>query len=307
MILPPLSLNSLRTFEAAARHLHFTRAANELCVTQAAVSHQIKALEAQLGKPLFERTARGLRLSDAGATLAPALQQAFAQLAQALQALDDGAPPERLCVGVVGTFLHGHLLARLPDFERQHPRIDLQLRTHNNKLDLLVEGLDAAIRFGDGAWRSEAATAWTPTPLAPLCSPELAQRLQAPDDLRHCTLLRSFRTSDWPAEESARQRVRSAPRSQGRQARRWRRSVAGHVRSQQQRLPPLGLGPKGGIWIRCKRCRSSLWARAHGVVAPSLHRIQMPRRLHALPRRLPPRPPACACPRRAARSSIARC
>ena len=112
---------------------------------------------------------------------------------------DDGAPPERLCVGVVGTFLHGHLLARLPDFERQHPRIDLQLRTHNNKLDLLVEGLDAAIRFGDGAWRSEVATAWTPTPLAPLCSPELAQRLQAPDDLRHCTMLRSFRTSDWPA------------------------------------------------------------------------------------------------------------
>jgi LysR family transcriptional regulator, regulator of gene expression of beta-lactamase len=199
MILPSLSLNSLRTFEAAARHLHFTRAANELCVTQAAVSHQIKALEAQLGKPLFERTARGLRLSDAGATLAPALQQAFAQLAQALQALDDGAPPERLCVGVVGTFLHGHLLARLPDFERQHPCIDLQLRTHNNKLDLLVEGLDAAIRFGDGAWRSEAATAWAPTPLSPLCSPELAQRLQAPADLRHCTLLRSFRTGDWPA------------------------------------------------------------------------------------------------------------
>jgi LysR family transcriptional regulator of beta-lactamase len=199
MSLPPLSLNTLRTFEAAARHLNFTRAANELCVTQAAVSHQIKALEAQLGKPLFERSARGLRLSDAGATLAPALQQAFGQLAQALQALDDGAPPERLCVGVVGTFLHGHLLARLPDFRAQHPGVDLQVRTHNNKLDMLPEGLDAAIRFGDGAWRSEAATAWVPTPLSPLCSPALAATLRSLADLGAHTLLRSFRSDDWPA------------------------------------------------------------------------------------------------------------
>jgi len=199
MQMPPLSLNTLRTFEAAARHLNFTRAANELCVTQAAVSHQIKALEAQLGKSLFERTPRGLRLSDAGATLAPALQQAFAQLAQALQALDDGTPPARLCVGVVGTFLHGHLLARLPAFRAQHPGIDLQVRTHNNKLDLLPEGLDAAIRFGDGAWRSELATPWAPTPLAPLCSAARATGLRAPEDLRGHTLLRSFRNDDWPA------------------------------------------------------------------------------------------------------------
>jgi LysR family transcriptional regulator, regulator of gene expression of beta-lactamase len=199
MALPPISLNSLKVFEASARHLNFTRAANELCVTQAAVSHQIKALEAQLGKPLFQRTARGLLLSDAGAALAPALQDAFARISAALQLLDDGAPPERLTVGVVGTFLHGHLLQRLPDFRAQHPRIDLRLLTHNNKIDLLTEGLDAAIRFGDGAWRSEATEALLAAPLSPLCAPAIAAQLQQPHDLRHFTLLRSYRGDDWRA------------------------------------------------------------------------------------------------------------
>mgnify|MGYP000952759348 CR=1 FL=1 len=199
MPLARYSLNSLHAFAAAARHLSFTRAAEELCVTQAAVSQQIKALEAQVGKPLFLRTARGLQLSDEGARLAPAVQQAFAQLDAALSLLDDSAPPERLTVAVVGTYLHGHLLARVPDFEARYPHIELRLQTHNNKVDLATETLDAAIRFGDGAWRSVEALPLQATPLTPLCAPSLAARLRQPSDLRGQVLLRSYRLQDWPA------------------------------------------------------------------------------------------------------------
>lgn len=199
MTLARYSLNSLHAFATAARHLNFTRAADELCVTQAAVSHQIKALEAQVGCPLFLRTARGLQLSDEGARIAPAVQQVFAQLEAALALLDEAAPRTRLTVAVVGTYLHGHLLQRLPDFEARHPHIELRVQTHNNKLDLVAETVDAAIRFGDGAWRSCEALPLQAAPLTPLCAPALATSLKRPDDLRRCTLLRSYRSEDWPA------------------------------------------------------------------------------------------------------------
>lgn len=199
MALARLSLNHLHAFAAASRHLNFTRAADELCVTQAAVSHQIKSLEAQIGKPLFLRTARGLQLSDDGARLAPLVQQAFAQLDKAVALLDERTPPERLTVAVVGTYAQGWLLERLPRFQAEHPHIELRLQTHNNKLDLATETIDAAIRFGDGAWRSVHAQALQGAPLTPLCAPELAATLSRPADLRRCTLLRSFRTEDWPA------------------------------------------------------------------------------------------------------------
>lgn len=199
MDLTRISLNGLHAFAVAARHLNFTRAADELCVTQAAVSHQIKALEAQIGRPLFQRTARGLLLSDEGARLAPAVQAAFAQLDNAVAQFGRPQPRERFKLAVVGTYLHGHLLQRLPDFEARHPEIDLRIQTHNNKLDLATETVDAAIRFGDGAWRSVEATPLLAAPLTPLCTPALAVTLHRPEDLRRCTLLRSFRNADWPA------------------------------------------------------------------------------------------------------------
>jgi LysR family transcriptional regulator, regulator of gene expression of beta-lactamase len=199
MALARLSLNHLHAFAAASRHLNFTRAADELCVTQAAVSHQIKALEAQIGQRLFLRTARGLQLSDEGARLAPLVQQAFALLDKAVALLDERAPPERLTVAVVGTYAQGWLLERLPRFQAEHPHIELRLQTHNNKLDLATETIDAAIRFGDGAWRSTHAQPLQAAPLAPLCAPSLAATLARPADLRRCTLLRSYRGEDWPA------------------------------------------------------------------------------------------------------------
>jgi LysR family transcriptional regulator, regulator of gene expression of beta-lactamase len=196
---PAISLNTLRVFEAAARHLSFTQAAGELCVTQAAVSHQIRTLEAQLGQPLFVRTPRALQLSEAGQQLLPALQQGLGLIERALQQLATREAVERLTLGVVGTFAHGFLFERLPAFEAEHPGVQLRLLTHNNRVDLLAEGLDAAVRFGDGAWRSEAAQALMPAPLAPLCAPATAARLREPLDLRGALLLRSFRANDWDA------------------------------------------------------------------------------------------------------------
>lgn len=197
MALTRFSLNHLHAFAVTARHLNMTHAADELCVTQAAVSHQIKALEAQLGKPLFLRTARGLQLSDEGQRVAPAVQRAFAELDAALALLDDATPPQRFTLAVVGTYLHGHLLERLPDFQARHPAIDLRIQTHNNKLDLATETVDAAIRFGDGNWRRVEALPLQAAPLTVLCAPALG--LKQPQDLRRCTLLRSYRSDDWAA------------------------------------------------------------------------------------------------------------
>ena len=198
MSLTAISLNTLRAFNASARHLSFTRAAEELCVTQAAVSHQVKALEKHLGVALFRRTTRGLVLTDEGAALAPTLDESFTRIARTLDALALGGPREVLTVGVVGAFAIGFLMERLKAFRAEHPFIDLRLMTNNNKVDLFSESLDAAIRFGDGAWRGAESTRLMAAPLAPLTSPDIAAGLASPTDLAKAPLLRSFRAQDWP-------------------------------------------------------------------------------------------------------------
>jgi DNA-binding transcriptional LysR family regulator len=152
MVRPHLPLNALRAFEASARHLSFTKAAIELCVTQAAVSHQVKSLEGQLGVTLFKRLPRGLMLTHEGETLLPTLRDAFDRIAGTLERFESGHYREVLTVGAVGTFAVGWLLPRLPDFHAQNPFIDLRLSTNNNRVDIAAEGLDYAIRFGTGAW-----------------------------------------------------------------------------------------------------------------------------------------------------------
>lgn len=199
MALGNLSLNTLRAFDASARHLNFTRAADELCVTQAAVSHQVKALEDHIGRALFRRTARGLVLTDEGVALAPTVADSFARIERQLDSCKAGGPMEVLTVGVVGTFAVGFLLERLGRFRAEFPRIELRLLTHNNKVDLSAESLDYAIQFGDGAWHSVHADHVMAAPLSPLCAPSLLEQLQHPDDLRSQRLLRSYRSQDWQA------------------------------------------------------------------------------------------------------------
>ena len=199
MALSEISLNPLRAFEASARHLSFTRAAEELCVTQAAVSHQVKALEEHLGKSLFRRTTRGLVLTDEGVPLAPIVGGSFASIERALAAIAEGGAREVLTVGVVGTFAVGFLMERLAEFRAKNPFIDLRLLTNNNKVDLWTESLDFAIRFGAGAWHGVHADPLMATPLSPLCSPQLAEQLRDVGDMGKFVLLRSYRAQDWPA------------------------------------------------------------------------------------------------------------
>lgn len=192
-----LPLNTLRMFDAAARHLSLTRAAQELHVTQAAVSQHIRNLEERLGKPLFRRLPRGLALTDEGQALWPVVAQSFERIEQSLQQVAEPRPREILNVGVVGTFAIGWLIPRLSQFQQLHPYIDLRLLTNNNRVDLAGEGLDAAVRFGDGAWHGTHAQMLLRAPLSPMCTPMLAQQLREPADLARQTLLRSYRTQEW--------------------------------------------------------------------------------------------------------------
>ena len=192
-----LPLNALRMFDAAARHLSLTRAAQDLHVTQAAVSQHIRNLEERVGKPLFRRLPRGLALTDEGQALWPVVAQSFERLEQSLQQLTEPRPREILTVGVVGTFAIGWLIPRLNQFQQLHPYIDLRLLTNNNRVDLAGEGLDAAVRFGDGAWHGAHAQMLLRAPLSPMCTPALAQQLREPSDLAGQSLLRSYRTQEW--------------------------------------------------------------------------------------------------------------
>ena len=192
-----LPLNALRMFDAAARHLSLTRAAQELHVTQAAVSQHIRNLEERLGKPLFRRLPRGLALTDEGHALWPVVAQSFERIQQSLQQVAEPRPREILTVGVVGTFAIGWLIPRLSQFQQLQPHIDLRLLTNNNRVDLAGEGLDAAVRFGDGAWHGTHAQMLLRAPLSPMCTPALAQQLREPADLARQSLLRSYRSQEW--------------------------------------------------------------------------------------------------------------
>lgn len=193
-----LPLNALRAFEAAARHLNFTRAALELRVSQGAVSHQVAQLERRLGTPLFRRLPRGLVLTDEGHALVPVVAEAFDRISGTLDRFGGGHLREVLTLGVVGTFAVGWLLERIDDFSRQHPHIDLRILTNNNRVDLAGEGLDLAVRFGDGAWHGTHADLVMAAPLTPLCAPAIAARLRGPEDLAREALLRSYRADEWP-------------------------------------------------------------------------------------------------------------
>jgi LysR family transcriptional regulator of beta-lactamase len=192
-----LPLNALRAFEASARHLSFTRAGLELRVTQAAVSHQVKSLEEILGVPLFRRLPRGLALTDEGQALMPVLAESFGRIRATLDRFENGHFREVVTVGVVGTFATGWLLPHLQAFCGAHPHVDLRILTNNNRVDIAGEGLDYAIRFGNGSWHGTDAAPLFAALLSPVCAPDIAERLSQPDDLRHEVLLRSYRPDEW--------------------------------------------------------------------------------------------------------------
>ena len=146
---------------------------------------------------LFRRLPRGLALTDEALALVPVLTESFGRIRATLDQFENGQFREVVTVGAVGTFATGWLLPRLPAFANAHPRIDLRLLTNNNRVDIAGEGLDFAIRFGDGAWHGTEAVPLFSALLSPVCAPETAARLRQPSDLYREALLRSYRIDEW--------------------------------------------------------------------------------------------------------------
>ncbi|MBA2350920.1 MAG: transcriptional regulator GcvA [Burkholderiales bacterium] len=198
--LPPL--NSLRAFEAAARHLSFKKAAEELHVTPAAISHQVKALEDYLGVQLFRRLTRALELTQAAQSLQPKLRAGFDSLAEAVSDLSEKGLAGPLTVGVAPAFAVKWLIPRLPGFAAAHPEIDLRISASLHLIDVLrhaaaagnepTQGADLTIRFGSGRYPGFRADKLCSTLVTPIYSPKLLrndERLDRPQDLRGHTLL----------------------------------------------------------------------------------------------------------------------
>jgi LysR family glycine cleavage system transcriptional activator len=194
------SLNAMRAFEAAARHLSFTRAAEELHVSQGAVSHHVKTLEDQLETKLFDRRPGGLVLTDAGAAYLPVLRDAFDRMAQGTADLRQRRASNILTVSVSPNFASRWLVHRLGDFATAHPDIDLRLSATMEHIDFAVGDLDVAVRHGDGRWPGLHVTPLISEEVFPVLSPALLERggpLNGPDDLRHYTLLHDLSSRGW--------------------------------------------------------------------------------------------------------------
>jgi DNA-binding transcriptional LysR family regulator len=194
--LPPL--NALRAFESAARHLSFTRAADELHVTQAAISHQVKALEDRLGVKLFRRLPRRLLLTDEGQALLPDLRDAFNRMALAIDRLSARSAVGTLTVSSMTTIVMTWLVPRLPRFQAAHPEIDVRLMTTQRLVDFAREDIDVAIRFGTGKWPGVKAERMFGEVLTPLCGKRLIDKIAKPADLASLPLLRTTEEDEWP-------------------------------------------------------------------------------------------------------------
>lgn len=184
------SLNALRAFEAAARHLSFQKAAEELDVTPTAISHQIKMLEEELGIELFRRRPRPLLLTDAGEKLYPILRDGFDRFADAIATLQPQS--KELTVSVIPTFATKWLVTRLPDFQQAHPDIEIRLHTSNDVVDLQARKIDLAVRYGRGNYPGLEVRHLMSDVFTPMCSPRFLtgkNAIREPEDLSKHTLL----------------------------------------------------------------------------------------------------------------------
>jgi len=187
--LPPL--NALRAFEAAARHLNFSRAADELSVTPGAVSQQIQNLEDYIGAALFRRTPKGLLLTDAAQIALPALREAFDRLAEAASMLTAAVDGRRLTVSVAPSFAAKWLVPRLGKFEAAHPQVDVWVSAGMELVDFANGEVDIAIRYGAGRYPGLEVQRLMQETVIPVASPELVAEnpLADPSDLAHHILL----------------------------------------------------------------------------------------------------------------------
>ena len=197
------SLNGLRAFEAAARHLSFTQAASELNVTQTAVSHQIKRLEDELGIRLFVRHNRSLALTPQARDYLPLVRAAFDDLRLATERLVRKDNGKVLTVSTIASLAAKWLLPRLSAFQETQPGTDVRITTSTSLVDFKNSDVDAAIRYGRGHWPGVRAEWLMADELFPVCSPALlhgSKPLRCPEDLAHHTLLHTsggYYDDDW--------------------------------------------------------------------------------------------------------------
>ena len=194
--LPPL--NALRSFEVAARHLSFSKAAEELHVTHSAVSHQIKALEEWRGAPLFRRVNRGLLLTEPGQAYLRPVRESFQKLGEATWRLKAKGRSGPLTVSVMPSFASKWLVPRLRTFRERHPDIDVRVSATPDLIDFDRDDVDVAVRYGRGNWSTELRSdLLIRESMFPVCSPKLLEgplSLKSIQDLRHHTLLTDY---DW--------------------------------------------------------------------------------------------------------------
>lgn len=187
--LPPLP--AIRAFDAAARHGSFTAAADELGMTQAAVSYQIKILEERVGAPLFERYARGVALTEVGGKLSQRTSAALDILADAYSDAK-GANAGLLSISVIPTFATNFLAQRLGGFQLDHPEIAVRMEISETLTDFTTGDVDVAIRGGYGAWDGLVSRLLLPTNFTPMLSPELLKKagsMRTPEDLLKLPIL----------------------------------------------------------------------------------------------------------------------
>lgn len=198
--LPPL--NALRAFEAAARHLSFTKAAAELNVTPAAVSHQVRALEDMLGVPLFRRLTRALRLTDAGQAALPSLSRGFDHLARGVDEIHSRHDGGLLTLSVSPSFGAMWLVPRLDRFRALHPDIEIRIDGTDRVVDLNRDDVDVALRYGPGGYTGVRVDRLFGQVNTPVCAPALLEGpvpLRRPEDLHRHTLLHI----DWKDAEAS--------------------------------------------------------------------------------------------------------
>lgn len=196
-------LNPLRAFEASARLLSFTLAADELSVTQVAISRQVRVLEDYLGVELFTRGPRSIQLTDAGARLYPSVSRAFDEISHAAALVSRRNRSDVLAIQAYTTFAQHGLIPLLSSFHERHPGIEVRLSASTQAVDFAHQDLDAAIRSGNGQWPDYESDFLAPIELLPVVSPALLTSLgglRTPGDLRRLTLLHSLaRPDDWAA------------------------------------------------------------------------------------------------------------
>jgi LysR family transcriptional regulator, glycine cleavage system transcriptional activator len=187
------ALNAIKAFEAAARHESFSRAADELFVTHGAVSHQIRALEAELGVTLFARDGKRVRLTEVGRRYAAQVRGALTALADATREVRAGDRERRLVVSMLSSFAARWVTPRIGSFIEAHPQWDLELLSSNSLTDFTRDDVDAAIRFGFGKYPGLHAELLLEEIYFPVCSPNFngGNLPKAPEDLAGLPLLRS--------------------------------------------------------------------------------------------------------------------